>query len=220
MRRVTMKVSFVPPESRRRNILYGFMKILLLCWCKCLYPLEVHGKQYIPRKGLAIIAPKHQYWTDIPLVALAFQNIHLNYIAKKELFRFPLIRTFLTILGGIPLDRKAPIKSLDSFRHLNYLLKRKEKIVVFPEGTYYRGRIGKGKSRLVKMILKFQEEEQLPDPIPFIPVGISYQKMRFRQKVRIRIGEPLYAKGEFEAEEFTQKIMSKIAFLSGLELNS
>ncbi|MEE9505372.1 MAG: hypothetical protein V3V90_09575, partial [Thermodesulfobacteriota bacterium] len=97
---------------------------------------------------------------------------------------------------------------------------RKEKIVLFPEGTYYRERIGKGKSRLVKMILKFQEEEQLPDPIPFIPVGISYQKMRFRQKVRIRIGEPLYAKGEFEAEEFTQKIMSKIAFLSGLELNS
>jgi len=69
------------------------------------------------------------------------------------------------------------------------------------------------------MILKFQEEEQLPDLIPFIPVGISYQKMRFRQKVKIRIGEPLYTRGESEAEEFTQKIMNKIALLSDLDPN-
>jgi len=214
-----MKVSFIPPESRKRSLLYGVTKLIIPCWCKCLYLLEVHGKKHIPQEGPAIIAPKHQYWTDIPLVALAFYNIHLNYIAKKELFRLPLVRTFITLLGGIPLDRGAPIKSLDSFRHLNHLLRRKEKIVIFPEGTYYRGKVGKGKSRLVKMILKFQEEEQLPDLIPFIPVGISYQKMRFRQKVKIRIGEPLYTRGESEAEEFTQKIMNKIALLSDLDPN-
>jgi 1-acyl-sn-glycerol-3-phosphate acyltransferase len=219
MRHVTMKVSFIPPESRRKSLIYGFTKLIIPYWCKCFYHLEVHGKEHISQEGLAIIAPKHQYWTDIPLVALTFYHIQLNYIAKKELFRLPLVRTFLTILGGIPLDRGAPIKSLDSFRHLNHLLKRKEKIVIFPEGTYYRGRVGKGKSRLVKMILKFQEEEQLPDPIPFIPVGISYQKMRFRQKVKVRIGEPLYTRGESEAEQFTQKIMNKIALLSDLDLN-
>jgi len=219
MRVHTMKVKFIPPESRRRRLLYGVMKLILPRWCNCLYHLDVYGTQHIPKQGCAIITPKHQYWTDIPLIGLTFYNIHLNYIAKKELFRFPLIRTFLTILGGIPLDRKAPIKSLDSFRHLNHLLRRKEKIVIFPEGTYYRGRIGKGKSRLIKMILKFQEEEHLPDPIPFIPVGISYQKRRLRQKVKISIGEPLFAKGESEAEEFTQKIMYKIALLSNLDVN-
>lgn len=211
-----MKINFIPPESCRRRLLYCFMKILVPCWCKCLYHLEVHGKKHIPQAGPTVIAPKHQYWTDIPLVALTFYNIQLHYIAKKELFRLPLVRSFLTILGGIPLDRGAPIKSLDSFRYLNQLLRRKEKIVIFPEGTYYRGRVGRGKSRLVKMILKFQEEAQLPDPIPFIPVGISYQKMRFRQNVKIRIGAPLYARGESEAEDFTQNIMKKIALLSDL----
>lgn len=162
--------------------------------------------------------PKHQYWTDIPLIGFAFYNIHLNYIAKKELFRFPLVRTFLTTLGGIPLDREKPIKSLDSFKHLSFLLRMRQKIVIFPEGTYYTGIIGKGKSRLIKMILKFQEEEQLSNHIPFIPVGIIYQKMKFRQKVTIRIGEPLYADRESDAEEFTQKVMKAIAFLSDLDV--
>ena len=69
------------------------------------------------------------------------------------------------------------------------------------------------------MILKFQQEEKLPDPIPFIPVGINYQKKRFRKKVKIKIGAPLYAKGEGEAEEFTQKIMNAIALLSDLDVN-
>lgn len=173
----------------------------------------------IPNRGPLIIAPKHQYWTDIPLVAFAFYDIPLNYIAKEELFRFPVIRRFLTRLGGIPLDRKTPIKTLDSFRYLHHLLKMEQKIVIFPEGTYYRGKMGKGKSRLVKMILKFQEEERPSDPIPFIPVGVHYQKKRFRQKVRIRIGDPLYAEQESDAEEFTRRIMAAIAFLSDMDLN-
>ena len=212
-----MKVKLIQPESPARSILYSIMKVIVPCWCNCLYHFEVYGKQHIPKGGPAIIAPKHQYWTDIPLIGLAFYNIHLNYIAKKELFRFPLIKTFLTTLGGIPLDRTAPIRSLDSFRYLYLLLKRKQMIVIFPEGTYYRGTVGEGKSRLIKMILTFQEEEQLANPIPFIPVGISYQKIRFRKKVIIKIGEPLYAERESEAEEFTQKVMKAIACLSGLD---
>lgn len=214
-----MKARFIPAESPAGKIIYGLMKVLITCWCTCLYHFEVYGKKHIPKEGPAIIAPKHQYWTDIPLLAFAFCNIHLNYIAKKELFYFPLIRGFFMALGGIPLDRKAPIKSLDSFRHLSFLLKRKQKIVIFPEGTYYRGTVGKGKSRLIKMILKFQEEEQLPHPIPFVPVGISYQKIRFRQKVTINIGEPLYAKRESEAEELTRKVMEAITSLSNLDVN-
>jgi 1-acyl-sn-glycerol-3-phosphate acyltransferase len=213
-----MKVRFISTESPARSFLYGFMKVLVTCWCNCFYHFEVYGKKHIPKGGPAIILPKHQYWTDIPLIGFAFYNIHLNYIAKKELFRFPLVRTFLTTLGGIPLDREKPIKSLDSFKHLSFLLRMRQKIVIFPEGTYYTGIIGKGKSRLIKMILKFQEEEQLSNHIPFIPVGIIYQKMKFRQKVTIRIGEPLYADRESDAEEFTQKVMKAIAFLSDLDV--
>lgn len=214
-----MKVSFIPSESWKRSLLYAFMKVIVPCWCKCVYQFEVYGKNHIPKLGPAIIAPKHQYWTDIPLVGFAFYNIHLNYIAKKELFHLPLVRSFLTLIGGIPLDRETPIKTLDSFRHLLLLLKRKQYIVIFPEGTYFRGTVGKGKSRLINLILKFQEEELSSDPIPFIPVGIIYQKARFRKKVTITIGKPLYVERESEAECFTQRIMNQVALLSDLDVN-
>jgi 1-acyl-sn-glycerol-3-phosphate acyltransferase len=196
------------------------MKVLVPCWCKCAYQFEVRGTRNIPKHGPVIIAPKHQYWTDIPLIGYAFYNIQLNYIAKQELFRFPLIRHLLIGLGGIPLDRSSPIKSLHSFKHLYSILKQEQHIVIFPEGTYYRERVGRGKSRLIKMILKFQETENLPDPIPFIPVGVIYGKKGFRKSVTITRGKPLYAARETEAQELTQEIMSAIASLSNMDLAS
>ena len=212
-----MSVSFVPPGTPARNILYGFMKIVVPCWCKCAYKIEVYGKHRIPGEGPAVIVPKHQYWTDIPLVGFAFYNIHLNYVAKEELFHLPLIKHFLLAMGGIPLDRGRPIKSLDSFKYITFLIQQKQYIVIFPEGTYYRGIVGRGKSRLIRMILKFQEVKKFPRPVPFIPVGVNYRKGKLRTDVKISIGEPLFAKGESEAKTFTQTIMEEIARLSNLK---
>lgn len=212
-----MNITFIPPGSRVRNSIYGFMKVLVPCWCKCAYQFEVRGTHNIPKHGPVIIAPKHQYWTDIPLIGYAFYNIQLNYIAKQELFRFPLLRHFLIGLGGIPLDRSSPIKTLNSFKHLHSILKQEQPVVIFPEGTYYTERVGRGKSRLIKMILKFQETENLTDPIPFIPVGVVYGKKGFRKRVTITIGNPLFATREDEAQELTQEIMRAIASLSNMD---
>ncbi len=213
-----MAITFFSPGSHVRNIIYGLMKVLVPLWCKCTYKFEVHGKNNIPASGPVIIAPKHQYWTDIPLIGFAFYNIQLNYVAKQELFHLPLISHFLIALGGIPLERRAPIKSLDSFRHLTTLLKQKEYVVIFPEGTYYREFVGKGKSRLVKMILKFQETEKLPQPIPFIPVGIIYKKNGIRKRVAVKIGKPFFAEKESEAQSLTNNLMEQIAQLSNMSL--
>lgn len=214
-----MKVRFTSTESRKRSLLYDCMKVVVTGWCKLLFHLKVSGKDHIPNRGPFIVTPKHQYWTDIPLVALAFFNIPLYYVAKEELFRFPFIRAFLRNLGGIPLDRKTPIKTLDSFRYLHHLLKQGQRIVLFPEGTYYRGQMGKGKSRLIQMILKFQEEERFSHPIPFIPVGVIYRKRGFRQEVKIRIGKPLCTEKESDAEKLTRDVMGAIAFLSDMDLD-
>ncbi len=214
-----MKTKFTIAQSPEKSLLYRAIKVVVGCWYTCFYQGEVFGKNHLPTEGPVIILPKHQYWTDIPLVGLAFRKTYLYYIAKIELFRFPLIRKFLSALGGIPIDRKIPIKSLDSFKHLSLLLRERKKIVIFPEGTYYRGTVGRGKSGIIKLILRFQEKEYLSHPIPFLPVGIAYRKKGLRQKVTITIGEPLYAQRGSEAEEFTQEIIKAIAGLSGLEAN-
>ncbi len=95
------------------------------------------------------------------------------------------------------------------------LLKSDERIVIFPEGTYFRDIVGTGKNRLLRMILKYQEE--LERKIPFIPVGIRYRDRRgWKKRVKICIGSPLFAEGESEAASLTERIMEEISRLSCL----
>jgi 1-acyl-sn-glycerol-3-phosphate acyltransferase len=165
----------------------------------------------LPDRGPMIILPKHQYWTDIPIISLAFKPL-LYFVAKRELFKYPLIRSYLFLLGGLPVDRRQSIRTLDSFRTLASLLRAGEKIVIFPEGTYFRNEVGSGKSRLLQMILRFQME--LGYPIPFIPVGIRYgERFGWRRRVEVCIGTPLFGEKESDAIPLTHRAMEEISGL-------
>jgi 1-acyl-sn-glycerol-3-phosphate acyltransferase len=175
------------------------------------YHLEIERRGTLPDRGPLVILPKHQYWTDIPIVGLSF-GPPLYFLAKRELFRYPLVRHYISLAGGIPVDRKQSIRTLDSFKNLLSLLRAAESIVIFPEGTYVREIVGSGKSRLLQMILKFQKE--LHYRIPFIPVGIRYGKRtRWRRRVEICIGHPLYAEKESDATSLTHQVMEEIGRL-------
>jgi 1-acyl-sn-glycerol-3-phosphate acyltransferase len=177
----------------------------------------VEGRENIPPEGPAIILPKHQFWTDIPIVGLAIWK-PLNYIAKQELFVYPGLRHFFSFLGGIPIDRLNPVKSLDSFRYVEQLLQNKEFIVLFPEGTYYPHSLGRGKYRFIQRLLRLQEKVRWPrdKTIPFIPMGIRYQEKRLRTEMHVKIGKPLYSNGKSDSQKFTHHIIKDIAALSGL----
>jgi len=179
-----------------------------------LYQIETERESEFPFEGPAIILPKHQYWTDIPLVSLSFR-FPLLFVAKKELFRVPGIRSYLSLLGGIPLDRDRSIKTFSAIKYLLSSLKGAEKVVIFPEGTYVLEGVGAGKRRLIQMILGAQSE--LRQRIPFIPMGIRYGgRVGWRRRVEIRIGSPLFAEGKTDATLLTHQIMDEISRLCGL----
>jgi 1-acyl-sn-glycerol-3-phosphate acyltransferase len=130
------------------------------------------------------------------------------YVAKQELFETRLSRWFITSLGGIPLDRKRPLRSRASIKSLWDLLGRGEGIVIFPEGTYYPDKMGPGHSGLVRMICGRMQ-------VPCVPAGIRYGPGRFARPVRIVFGEAIYW-GAGGTEPY-ERIMREIANLSGLE---
>jgi 1-acyl-sn-glycerol-3-phosphate acyltransferase len=201
---ITMKESLIYSVTRRVARVIFFS----------LYRVEIQREEPLRLDGPAVILPKHQYWTDIPLVSLCF-DVPLCFVAKKELFRYPAIRGYLRLLGGIPFDRERPIKTLTSVKDLYSRLRASEKIVVFPEGTYVRGETGAGKSRLIQTILSFQPE--LKERIPFIPMGLRYRERKGgRRWVEIRIGHPLFADEESDAVPLTRQVMEEIARLSQL----
>ncbi len=207
---------------RRSEALYEFSKLLFKSYFLLRYRLRIQGRENIPLSGPVIILPKHQRWTDIPLVGLAAVPRPCHYIAKRELFAMPGIRQLMTWLGGIPLDRQQPIKSRDSFRSVDYLLQRGEVIVLFPEGTYFPDSMGAGKYRLIEKMVALQEQLNVKNSrpfIPFIPVGISYGQEGVRPSVQVMIGGPLYCSCREQAAEFTKTIMKAIALLSGIQFD-
>lgn len=199
----------------RNPFIYRLTRKIAQLVFSTLYRIKVYETSPLPKEGPLIILPKHQYWTDIPIISLAFKPL-LYFVAKRELFNYPIVREYLSLLGGIPLDRKRTLRSLDSFRFLITLLKSGEKIVIFPEGTYYRGGVGPGKSRLLQMILRVQEELKLK--IPFLPVGIRYgERKGWRKEVEVSIGSPLFGEKESEAVSMTERAMEEISRLSRLQ---
>jgi 1-acyl-sn-glycerol-3-phosphate acyltransferase len=197
---------------KRNSVIYSVTKRVAHLVFSIFYRIETERREALPEHGPAIILPKHQYWTDIPIISLTFKPL-LYFVAKRELFEYPLIRNYLSLLGGLPVDRKHSIRTLDSFKYLLSLLRGGEKIVIFPEGTYFRNGVGSGKSRLLQMILRFQSE--LKHPVPFVPVGIRYgERMGWRRRVEIRIGHPLFAEGESDTLSLTHRVMEEISRLS------
>jgi 1-acyl-sn-glycerol-3-phosphate acyltransferase len=134
----------------------------------------------------------------------------LYYVAKHELFETSLSRWFIISLGGIPLNRKRPMESRSSIKALWALIRRGEGIVIFPEGTYYRGTMGPGRSGLIRMILGRME-------LPYIPVGIRYFPGRRPTPVRIIFGRPVSRRHGVDGPEFYERIMREIASLSDLD---
>jgi 1-acyl-sn-glycerol-3-phosphate acyltransferase len=196
---------------KRNSLVYSITKRTAQVVFSIFYHLEIERRGTLPDRGPVIILPKHQYWTDIPIVGLSF-GPPLHFVAKGELFKYPLVRHYISLGGAIPVDRKQSIRTLGSFKNLLSLLRAGEKIVIFPEGTYFREIVGSGKSRLLQMILRFQKE--LNYRIPFIPVGIRYGKrMGWRRRVEICIGRPLYAEKESDATSLTHQVMEEISCL-------
>jgi 1-acyl-sn-glycerol-3-phosphate acyltransferase len=177
------------------------------------FSLQVSGLEHLPTQGPAIICPKHQRWEDIPLIGMALPP-PLHYIAKVELFQQPFVRELLGAWGGVPVDRKNPRATLSSFKRLLPLLANRAFIVLFPEGTYFVGRVGPGRHRLIQLLLKLQGQEGLKY-LPFVPVGVIYEPRLYGYTVQVKLGPPLLAPGPRQAPALTAALMARIAHLSG-----
>jgi 1-acyl-sn-glycerol-3-phosphate acyltransferase len=168
----------------------------------------VKGQGNVPSANSCIFLPKHQRWEDIPLLGLA-SPVPLYYVAKKELFMNRLSSWFMTSLGGIPLDRHRPLASRTSIQAVVGLLKGEARVVIFPEGTYYRNCMGPGHAGLIRLIHSRIEAR-------FIPVGIRYSRKGMRRRVDIRFGKTIPWESSMEPETFLAAAMREIKLLSGL----
>ena len=186
-------------------ILTKFLSGLLV---RAQYRVKREGLKQLPKGSAFILLPKHQRWLDIPLIGWATPR-PLYYMAKYELFSNPLAGWYLSAIGGIPINRAKPLASRRALLRMFMYLNRGVGIVIFPEGTYYHNRVGRGRAGLIKMI-------RARVNVPFIPVGIHYEERKGRGLVKIMFGKPMQPEAGVTTELFLENIMKEIAILSEL----
>lgn len=187
-------------------------------WAQALVKLagvtvEIQGEENIPSQGSVLFVSNHQGNFDIPIL-LGYINKPKAFIAKIELLKIPLIRTWMTHLKCVFMDRSDIRQSLKVINQAAVHLKEGYSMVIFPEGTRSKGStLGEFKPGSLKLGLKAG--------VPIVPMTIqgSYKIMEnngFLIKpahVKITVFKPIPTQGltKEEAADLPEKVRSIIA---------
>ena len=138
-----------------------------------LFRWEILGNSNLPKKCIVIVAP-HTHWLDF-FIAIVIRKVikqQINFIGKKELFKFPF-GLFFRWVGGTPVDRGSKTKSVDLIAEI-FNNKSEFRLGISPEGTrkkvlrwktgfYYIAR--KASVPIVSATLNFKEKNiKFSDP--------------------------------------------------------
>ena len=85
-----------------------------------------------PRRPYVVVC-NHQSMADIPLIS----NLpwEMKWLAKIELFNFPILGWMLRLAGDISVDRKNPRSGAQALIKAQRILEQKCSVMIFPEGT-------------------------------------------------------------------------------------
>jgi 1-acyl-sn-glycerol-3-phosphate acyltransferase len=95
--------------------------------------LHITGVEHIQPGQNYVIVSNHQSLADIPLISHI--RVDAKWLAKAELFRFPVVGWMLRLAGDIPVQRGDRRKAAHSLLQAARYLRQNCSLVFFPEGT-------------------------------------------------------------------------------------
>lgn len=131
-----------------------FFYYILCCWIMFFLGARIHveGRENIPPKSEAVVyAPNHNSLIDVPLFYKVLGRFPAM-MAKKELFKVPVMHGCLVSLKCIKIDRKGAHSIVEAIRSGCKTIESGHSIVIFPEGTRSKtGEIGPFKNGAFKI---------------------------------------------------------------------
>jgi len=150
-----------------------------------IFRIRIEGIENIPQNEGCIVCANHLSDFDV-LILAASMNRQVKFMAKKELFKIPILRGLISALGAFPVDRKN--SDIGSIKHAINLIEKGDMVGIYPQGTRH-AKVDPRKTRVksgVGMIM-FRTNA------PAIPVCIQMKNFKvipFR-KTYVRIGKPV-----------------------------
>lgn len=179
--------------------------------------VRTEGIENIPA-GVCIFAANHVSNLDPPAALIGVPR-RISYLAKKEVFKYPIIRTALRLGKIVPVDREHTEAAIASIDHaVGILLEERISFFVFPEG--HRSRDGS-----LKAFKKGTFVMAIQAGVPVVPVSILGSRERMPKgrlsiapgEILLRFGAPIESKGYEvdEREELLERVRAAVA--AGLE---
>ena len=165
--------------------------------------VTVNGYDNIPKDEAVLFISNHQGNFDIPLF-LTFIDKEIGFVAKTELLKVPLIRSWMKNIGCVFINRDDLKQSAKTILEGISILKSGHSMLIFPEGTRSNGdELGEFKAGSFKLATK--------PKITIVPITVdgSYKLMKKKtgkitpNNVTITIHKPIYTK-DLNSEEIKE----------------
>ncbi|MBQ8140652.1 MAG: 1-acyl-sn-glycerol-3-phosphate acyltransferase [Clostridia bacterium] len=117
--------------SRFYRICYAvFAKIVGL-----IFRIKVINAENEPDEGGFLVCANHVSATDAVVICYAFRKHQIRLMAKKELFKIPLLSGLIKMLGAFPVDRSG--SDVGAIRKAVDMLREGKCVGMFPQGHRY-----------------------------------------------------------------------------------
>lgn len=150
------------PPTRGERLLYGFVRAVVVAFCRVFWRLEVIGAEHVP-PGPFILSAVHRSNIDSFVVAATTER-RLRYMAKHTMWKYDLPGRFFTAMGGFGVNRETADR--EALRTAVAVLEGGEPLVMYPEGTRREGPV-------VEDLYEGPAFVASRAGVPILPVGIG-----------------------------------------------
>ncbi|MBQ8398098.1 MAG: 1-acyl-sn-glycerol-3-phosphate acyltransferase [Clostridia bacterium] len=176
-----------------------------------LFRVKIVGTENLPTEGGYIYCSNHVSALD-PIMVCGAGRTQVHYMAKKELFKIPILSVLIKALGAFPVNRGGA--DVGAIRRAIELLQSGESVGIFIQGHRFRGvplRETKPKNGAIMIAAR--------SGAPILPICIKTKNHAFSifHRTQLIIGKPItvdalgiddHASGEFSraAQEVFEQI--------------
>ena len=119
--------------TEKDSLIYSVGRVLANIVFHTVIPVRFHHRERLDREGAMILIANHQHALDPVVMAMGVRKRQAVFLGKKELGKIPWVRTLLTRLHCILVDRGN--RDMEAMRACMKAVKMGKPLVIFPEGT-------------------------------------------------------------------------------------
>ncbi len=145
---------------------------------------KIEGTIEADIKKCVLMVMPHTSWHDfyIGIFTRGIVGLEMNFIGKKELFRFPF-GFYFRWMGGAPIDRVGNLNKVEAIAKI-FENRNEFRLAISPEGT--RKKISELRTGFYYIALKAN--------VPIIPVAFNFGKKT------VQFGNPFYPTSNYEQD--------------------